>query len=600
MKTVAHFNASNDIIRYSWPYYLPTDEIAPFFKPAKDSILEILKNNTVLESCGHKLAEASQLYYVDPDKFADEDGQPFTLCSQTAESYLSSKYPSWAIGSIVSLGVQKLSDKHFLNDLELMIFQHQAHFRDQSSRWHAQLAKVLLPLTIDLDLLQIMKKLRIVPLSTGEWSASDDKPAFFKGALPSLLPDCRSACHQDTREDSQPWKLIEPKSPQMRSGSILRRLYDDIDLSLSATFESRISDKKTKLQFNDFPFNSGLLIVDPVASADETRYNLYERLGIKDLSPSEMCQQLSDCHASPSFKPEQWSKSQLVSHAKFVYEAHWRPSRDVDLWFATSDDKRCKGSRLYLPSSFDQDSSAARVSQKLTAKYPTIHSDYFADSDEAWIVYLQEGLRLSAIPRLVIPAAVTSNQSFSLSTEFVYLFRECNIADIVQILNDNWHIYSFWLEPDTTHQPGSAFSKSRVRLLDDIKRTAVQTRNGGFPLSETVFPNIDTFMEEQLPLPVLDIENSKSKLLRQRLCAFGVFVEADINYYLFCLRRLNTSSSPAHEILCHIYEQIQSRYDGNEDYVEYVENLSLLIFHADTCKVCLPGRRAHIFDSETI
>ena len=155
-------------MKYIWPYYMPTVEIAPFFQPAKDSILDKLRRDTVVESCGHTMAKASQLCYLDPIKFADEDGQPFTLCTQTADKYLSVKYPSWVIKSINSLGVRTLSDEQFLDDLDSMISHNTAYFRDQSPSQHARLAETLLSLTTDLDILPRMRELRIIPLSGGE------------------------------------------------------------------------------------------------------------------------------------------------------------------------------------------------------------------------------------------------------------------------------------------------------------------------------------------------------------------------------------------------------------------------------------------------
>ena len=560
-------------MKYLWPYYLPTVETASFFQPTRDSILHRLKGDTILESCGLKMTKAAQLYYVDTVKFADEDGQPFTLCSQTADKYLSAKYPSWAIESLVSLGVRKLTDEQFLDDLDFMISQHSALFRDQSPRWQGQLAHVLLSLTTDLDLLPRMKKLRIIPLSSGEWTSPNDKPAFFQGALPSLLPARRMAIPEDAQNPGNynPYSFLAKFDSVIASKCTSPTRFENLLIQSMSTR----SDKEGKLRLDDFPVNTSVLIIDQVASADGTRHNLYERLGIKDLSPPQMCQQISDSHASPSFKPEQWNKNQLISHINFMYEAHWRSPQDVDLWFATSDDKRCKGSRLYLHSSCAQDSAAARVSQKLTTKYPTIHGDYLADTNEEWMSFLKDDLKLSAIPRLVTPTVHTSYGFFSFSEEFKYLFRECHTADVIKVLNDNWRTYSTWLEPDTTQSQGCTFLSSVISLLHDIQNTVVKTRNGNSSLSKTVFPNLDPFLEEQLPLPILDLEDPRNKLLRQRLSAFGVVVEADIDYYLFCLRWLANQHSPSHEILCHIYERIQLWYDGHEDLVEYVDYPSL-------------------------
>lgn len=516
VRAVEYFNRSNTVMKYYWPYYVPDSNISPFFQPARTYILRDLKRSTVLESCAHVMAEASQLVYVDRNKYADEKGEPFTLSTLTESRYLSPKYPLWTIESICELGVLKLSDREFLNDLKSMIDDNPTDFRARSPQWHSQLAKALTVLTAQPDLMSTLEDLCIIPLSDGGWTTARNELLFLQGALPP-------------------------------------NLYN---------------------KFNPGNFHTSpiLIFVDQVAARDETRRGLFERLGVGSASASQICQRISESHASPSFEPGRWTPDGLMSHARFLYEAKWSSDRDVDLWFATSNDERCKGSRLYIPGSVSygsEDSASARVFKKLATKYPIIHDAYMTNTQRDWKVFLIETLKLSTIPRLVTYSVDTKRDSFALSEEFKFLFRECDTSDILHVLNENWHTYSEWIESDITPFQDSGPSSSREALVNAIKATIVKTGDRLSCLSETVFPGLDAYLEEHLPsLPVLDIETPKDRSLRRRLSLFGILVENDVDYYLFCLRRMQVEYSPDLEILSHVYEHIQIRYNGNEDRVD--------------------------------
>jgi len=542
-RAVEDFNSKGGVMKYYWPFYVPGPEISPFFQPARVSILRTLEDSAVLESRAETMAKASQLVYVEPTKCADEKGQPFTSSALTATRYLSPEYPEWTIAPICSLGVRRLSDKEFLKDLKSMIARDPADFYDRSPQWHAQLARALIPLTAEPELLSDLKDLRIIPLSNGDWTSAWKKPAFFESTISSRFASLYN-------------------SPQLKP-------LEGPSLSVARKFN-----------LDDFPATTDLLIVNRIALGDGTRRDLYEKLGVKNVSTSQICQHISDSHASPTFKPEQWTPEQLISHARFLYEASWRPSEAVDLWFATSNDRRCKGSSLYIPGSLSDSSentATARVFRKLTTKYPTIHGDCMTDMDTDWILFLTTTLKLSKIPRLVTYAAGISKGPFSLSGEFKFLFRECSASDVLHVLNENWHTYGTWIESDAAQPQDDDFSLSRITLVNSIENTIVHTRNGPSRLYTTVFPLLDAYLEEHLSsLPVLDIDEPKDKVLRRRLSLFSVLVENNIDYYLYHLRQLKDQHSPPFEILSYVYEQIQLRYDTDEDIIEYVNSINLL------------------------
>jgi len=315
---VRAFVENDGAMRYIWPFYVPDSETSAFFRPARDGILRALTECPVLESVSGEMLPPSKLVYVDPKyAFLDHENnkQPFTLTSKTATKYLSMRYPAWSIDSILSLGVLRLTDRAFLEDLEAMIAADPKGFQSRTVDWHQELAKVLLPLS-RLDMLRsFLRRLPIVPLSDGTWVSASRNPVFSSSSL----------------------------------------------------------------RLSQLPSSLSLLVVDPQASANASRRLLYQSLGISEISSPLMCRYIVDAHNSPGFKPEQLTRVDLISHATYLFQSSWQPPEDmnVDLWFATTDGGRCKGSKLYIRGDYKPNSATARVFEKLRQRYPTIRDNYF-------------------------------------------------------------------------------------------------------------------------------------------------------------------------------------------------------------------------------
>ncbi|KAI0103552.1 hypothetical protein F4814DRAFT_452901 [Daldinia grandis] len=150
------------------------------------------------------------------------------------------------------------------------------------------LARVLLPLAQVASHKETLARLAIIPLCGGRWMPADQQPVFFS-------------------EDLGP------------------------------------------TGFGIFP---EMLIIDPVAAADDDRRSLYQKLGILGIDRPDMCSKIAKFHASTSFNPQIIARAKLISHATFLFQASWRPDFDVDLWFATSDGGVCRGSELYIRGNF--------------------------------------------------------------------------------------------------------------------------------------------------------------------------------------------------------------------------------------------------------
>lgn len=339
--SINHFNKGP--LKYVWPYYLPSASTAvgSFFEPAITAILTQLKERNVMESCAGTMVKPSSLKYMPLDRFVDGEGVPFTLNPHTAASYLSLKYPSWAIEATRSIGVSQLSPQEFLADLNSAIIQDPTGFQTRSVTWHSQLAETLIKLTTDVECMSNIQDICLIPLNDGTWTSARGQAIFFSKSETSL----------------------------------------------------------------EIPSGIEVLIVDSCVENDPNRRKLFTYLGVRAWEATEICRLILEVHESSTFDPKTLAVDQLISHATFLYKASWQPPKTVDLWFATIQDERCRGRKLYIPSSTDKDSLEARIFARLQKQFQVIHGDYRKafPKDAEWPMWLVISLGLSKVPRLVTP-----------------------------------------------------------------------------------------------------------------------------------------------------------------------------------------------------
>ncbi|KAI8656259.1 HET domain-containing protein [Fusarium sp. Ph1] len=300
----------------------------------------------------------------------------------------------------------------------------------------------------------------------------------------------------------------------------------------------------------ELPAHEALPIVDALAAQDEDRRELYQRLGLRPIGTDQLCRYICEQHASPLFRPESWSTAHLVAHARLLAKVSW--AIDVDLWFATSDNRRVKGSELYLMNQAGKDTGTA------------LGRDPAPQSGRQWEHFLTSKLKVSAIPRLVKIEARTSPceiykeglisslcdeyfrnmLSFRLSEEFNCILHECRIEDVVEVLNDNWRDYAVWLEC------GASASRAQKvmtnRLTQDIRNIPVDTSKGRVALKETFVPGLDVFLGDTL-VPTLPLRTRGAK---------------------HSLRSLREQCCPGFEIVAHVYRRLQGLYDDNEQSID--------------------------------
>jgi hypothetical protein len=115
----------------------------------------------------------------------------------------------------------------------------------------------------------------------------------------------------------------------------------------------------------EIPSGIKVLIVDSTAESDPNRRKLFTSLGVKAWEAPEICRLVLKVHESSDFDPKSLTVDQLISHAAFLYKALWQPPKTADLWFATIQDERCMGRKLYIPGSIETNSLAARIFAQL-------------------------------------------------------------------------------------------------------------------------------------------------------------------------------------------------------------------------------------------
>jgi hypothetical protein len=433
----------------------------------------------VLESWKGILCQPSSLLYV-PSSMLDDQGVPYTLNIHTEHKYLSAKYPSSEIGSILALGVKQLSEADFLEDLAAMIALGDSltkSFRQQSWGWHSLLAKMLQRMAARPELRPSISKLEIIPLRDGRWVSAEDKTIFFS----------------------------------------------------------------IQTNITDIPDGIPIMVVNHIAEAESERKRLYTQLGVKPFQALEICSLICDLHASGPL--EGLTRKQLISHATFLYKSSWQPPNGFELWFASERDEHLHGSGLYIDHTVGQNTSAAPLLKVLQPSFPFLHRDYslaFPENAKHWCQWLIRHFHLSQIPRLV---SWTTGKSFELSRDFKFILKNCELEQVLKLLRDNWDHYSKWIEQGEWDDSSSQQSASKSRVREELASMEISCGRRKVALGKTVLPSIDFDMEDIPCIPVLNIEDPKNNRW-QVLSNLRVGVKKDLHYYIICLESIRALEQP--------------------------------------------------------
>lgn len=152
---------------------------------------------------------------------------------------------------------------------------------------------------------------------------------------------------------------------------------------------------------------------------------------------------------------------------------------------------------------------------------------------------------------------------FDLSEEFKLMLSECDSADVLQLIRDNWHHYSKWVEGAHMKWQAQEYITASMHLKEQIGASLVQTIRGSLPLRETVLPKLDVQLDKSQVMPILRLHEPE-RTEWSLLSYFGVSGKTDVHYYLQNLVALIRDQSTDTDMVGYLYEQIQSRYTGQE------------------------------------
>jgi len=460
------------------------------------------------------MREPSSLIYV-PEEYLDDKNIPLTLSSCTQSKYLSYKYSSQDWTQISKLGVVRLSDESFLEDLKAALQGDPDGLRRKPNKCHSILAKALLSLaTKGNQHWNDISALEVIPLNDGNWVSAQSSKIYFSGG-------------SDT--------------------------------------------------FSEVPDGISIFVVDLNAEADLNRRDLFRYLGIQPYESSKICCLILDTHGNSQLGLKELSLGQLISHVTFLFGEMWTPPSNARFWFAVEDGRHFQGSEVYVDADPPSSLSASIFFTNSRQKYPFLHPHCMtAISEERrneWITYLRKNFNISAQPRLVYPLL---SSTFQISEDFEFVFKNGSSSMALQLLKGYWSHYSKWIVREG-HEENGLDNSAKDRLRAALQKKKARCLNGQeYPLNMTFLPSADPSMAEfcrLLTMPILDIEDPKNEGWKC-LEFLGVTVKKHVRLYLSYLEGMekeNWNVSP--NMLSYIYEQIQSMYSDDDNFLRQGRNL---------------------------
>ena len=215
VRAVERFNtAHSGRFRYEWLGYLQDFSRlkASSFAPLADAIVIRLKSLPALEAESGDLVCPPGSYFI-PAALRDDDNKFALGRVGYSQKYLSANYGQCdkKVEALKMLGVEMMTFVQFLDILKNFMEGDRDGFRQQESRWHSLIARILCREASDSQL----KPLRVIPLQTGEWISKIEAQAHFPSPdslnaaqIPEGIPQLHIV-DQAASKDTQRRKLLE-------------------------------------------------------------------------------------------------------------------------------------------------------------------------------------------------------------------------------------------------------------------------------------------------------------------------------------------------------------------------------------------------------
>ncbi|ORY09664.1 hypothetical protein BCR34DRAFT_568008 [Clohesyomyces aquaticus] len=428
---VERFNLAGGDLRYHWLRFIPSQYTFGIFRNASLKILALLRQSPILESQSGTMLVPSELTYI-PKKFRDSKSRPFVPSNNSL--FISRGYPVEYENFLDLLGVKKISEDTFLEDIAVYITTNARHFQNQPHSWHSELSGVLTSMiNRNFSHKTMIAKWEILPLRDGRWISSE-------------------------------------------TGSIL----------WPASFH-----------MPSVPGGIDVLELQTKVKEDPFRAALATSLGAKNYDEREICDAIVRTHMDPDLQPGTVTDEDLISHISFLMRADWRPrafQKNIpNLWFVADNGSRHRGTVIYIDS--EQPHAATKIFRDRDRFYflDKRYSKALSGINQHWQLWLSEQLQLTILPRLVM-VEQAAGRTFTLSDDIKYIIQQGSPLVLLLLLREWWPHYEKWIvEKQGAYIGVDKISVEKLRAL--ISSLTVPCRGGSTArLSETVLPRTEILL----------------------------------------------------------------------------------------------------------
>ena len=306
------------------------------------------------------------------------------------------------------------------------------------------------------------------------------------------------------------------------------------------------------------PTGLGIILIDPSASRDPHRAELFKRLGAIFLRPEAVRKQILDLHQShyKSHLAHSCTVTDLVSHAKFLFrnrQGYGREDLSAQLYFADHVTRECclqlyRGGRLYCPKNDPLTGFSPSHALSVCSDVKFIHSLYLSkdtcdDPDRTeWLNWLHNQAGISYFPRLFDVGEGSVTKASNVLKQWI---EKSPVERLVGDIANHWDSFGIFLS-----QNRKARDAIRIRLRGIV-----------LPL-----PEVDSWALEMHESPFLKIYIPTEKISDyQKLDVFGVITVPGIQVYLYVLERLRREKSLVPVTRIHaMYRKLQECSNSEE------------------------------------